>query len=66
MYIETTKSLVDVYFDDHTGALDPELAELAKTLRPPEAFSGWVHPDGKRRPGTKKSNSSRKRKRQKK
>jgi hypothetical protein len=40
VYIETTKSLVDVYFDDHTGALDPELAELAKTLRPPEAFSG--------------------------
>ena len=66
VYSETTKSLVDVYFDDHTGALDPDLAELAKTLRPPEAFSGWVHPDGKRRPGTKKSNNSRKRKRQKK
>jgi hypothetical protein len=54
VFSEATKELFDVYFDDHTGDLDPELAELSKFLMPPTAFTGQLNPAGKVRPGSPK------------
>ncbi|MEX5709709.1 preprotein translocase subunit SecA [Parafrankia sp. FMc6] len=46
LYDETTRQLVDVYFDDHVGPLPQDLAGFLPTLRPPSALVNWPHPDG--------------------
>ena len=60
VFSEQTKELYDVYFDDHVGDLDPELAKLSKFLMPPTAFTGQVNPAGKVRAGSRKKSRKRK------
>ena len=60
VFSEQTNELVDVYFDDYLGDLDPELAKLSRFLKPPTAFSGQVNPAGKVRAGTRKKSVQRK------
>lgn len=50
LYDETTRELVNAFFDDHTGPLPPELAESLRFLRPPTALTNRPHPDGWRAP----------------
>jgi hypothetical protein len=51
---ETTRELVGVYFDDHVGELEPELAEQLQFLKSPDEMTGWVPPHAKIRSGSKK------------
>lgn len=60
VFSEQTKALVDVYFDDHVGDLDPELARLSDFLMPPTSFTGQINPAGKVRAGTRKKSGKRK------
>ncbi len=50
---ETTRELIGVYFDDHVGELEPNLAERLSSLEPPERMASWQSPRGKTSPGSK-------------
>jgi len=63
VFSEATKDLVDFYFDDHIGPLDPALVEKSQFLMPPEAMTGQLHPDGKKRPGSRAKRPTKKGKR---
>lgn len=58
---EATRELSDVYFDDHIGDLEPDVAARLSTLKPPEHMPHWPPPHAKIRPGSKQrtGNSSR-------
>ncbi len=56
---EQTKELIDVYFDDHVGDLDPELAKLSQFLMPPIAFTGQINPARTVRAGSHKKSGKR-------
>ena len=50
---EATRKLIGVYFDDHIGELESNLAARVSSLEPPERMGSWQPPRGKIRPGSK-------------
>lgn len=50
---ETTRELIGVYFDDHVGELEPNLAARLSSLEPPEHMTSWQSLRGKTRRGSK-------------
>ena len=45
VYDETTRDLVDVFFDDLVGPLPPELEAKPALPRPPDSMTGRQHPN---------------------
>lgn len=50
---ESTRELIGVYFDDHVGELESDLAERSLSLQPPEHMANWLPPRAKTRNGSK-------------
>jgi len=61
MYDESTRKLAGMYYDGHAGPLDPALAPIFDSLRPPSDLTNRLPPSAKRPKPIPKSSKRKKR-----